>query len=143
MPLINNKYKNVLNFTVINSHVTQFCFKNKEITLVSNSSKYLLNDGDKYNWPFIDLFSFSNLPPNNEYINFFGRDWIKSNFFPINTVPFLDMNVAIPNNPNYFLEINYSKECTYMLVSSQYFHKNGRFINKKIKISLKKYLEYV
>jgi predicted Zn-dependent protease with MMP-like domain len=51
------------------------------------------------------------------------------------------MNVEIPNNPIYFLELNYSKDCLTTLVSDNYNHIKEEFRNKnnKIKISLKIY----
>jgi phosphorylcholine metabolism protein LicD len=100
MPEINKKYNNQLNFLVKDPILIQFCFTNKEIKLEHN--KYLLNPKNKYTWPFIDLFIFTE-DIDNQSINFFGKSWIKNNFFPVNTDTFLDINVSIPKNPKYFL----------------------------------------
>jgi hypothetical protein len=134
--LIIDKYKNILSF-MINGHHVKFCFKDKEKLLDCEWTKYLLNSDDKYNWPFIDLFIFTN--ENLETINFFGKSWIKNNFFPINIVSFLGMNVAIPNNPKYFLEINFSINYNNILVSSIWNHKDEQSIKNTIKISFNAY----
>jgi hypothetical protein len=118
------KYDNILNFNE-NSTTIFVYFKDKI---------------DGYNWPVIDLFKFTYDSP--QTINFFGKSWIKNNFFPVNTVLFLNINAAIPNNPTYFLDINYSNDSLTMLVSNKYIHKTMKFVKEKIiKISLKRYNE--
>ena len=42
-----------------------------------------------------------------EEISFFHNDWKKSEFFPPKRVEFLGINCSIPNNPDYFLKMNY------------------------------------
>jgi len=114
--------------------------KYPNINLIINDIfiKISLKNSDN-NWPFIDLFMFKDV--NIENIEFFGKIWEKNKFFPTNTISFLNMNVEIPNNPIYFLELNYSKDCLTTLVSDNYNHINEEFRNKnnKIKISLKIY----
>jgi len=118
------KYNTILNFNE-NSTTIFVNFKNKI---------------EGYIWPVIDLFKFTY--DSEQTINFFGKSWIKNNFFPVNTVSFLNINVAIPYNTNYFLDINYSKDCLTMLVSNKFIHKTMKLTKEKIiKISLKRYLE--
>jgi hypothetical protein len=138
MPEINKKYKNKLNFLVKDPILIKFCFNDKEINIDCEWNKYLLDPiNNKYTWPFIDLFIFTDSEINTS-INFFGKSWIRNNFFPVNTDMFLGMNVSIPNNPNYFLEINFSKDCFHTLVSNKYIHKNEKKSDGKLCIISKK-----
>lgn len=43
-------------------------------------------------------------------ISFFHNDWDKKQFFPLKKVDFLGLQCNIPNNPNYFLSMNYGSD---------------------------------
>jgi len=136
---ITKKYNDTLNFIITHNNIVKMCFKNKEFP-IENCNLSNLIDMSIYNWPFIDLFIFSN--ENINTINFFGKSWKVDEFFPVNTVPFLGMKVAIPKNPDYFLELNFSKNYLIECVSNKYIHKEEKFTKDNIvKISYKKYQE--
>ena len=63
-----------------------------------------------------------------EKISFFHNEWNLTEFFPLNKVNFLGLEVNIPNNPKYFLKLNYGND--YMIeVESKISHKTET-INK-------------
>ena len=45
-----------------------------------------------------------------EKISFFHNEWDLAEFFPLNKVNFLGLEVNIPKNPDYFLKLNYGDE---------------------------------
>jgi phosphorylcholine metabolism protein LicD len=145
---IKKKYKEQLNFIIIGNNVVKMCFKNKEFPIENCNLSKLLDPPDTYNWPFIDLFTYIDINQTNEIlktketIKFFGKIWLKKEFFPAKISKFLDIDVAIPKNPQYFLDLNFSKECLTMLVSNRYIHKDEKKVDENaVKISLKKYQE--
>jgi hypothetical protein len=139
LDLIINKYTHILTFIRNGNHL-KCCFKDKEKILNCSWNDYLINKTDNYNWPFIDLFIFIE---NDSNINFFGKSWNKKYFFPVKIVTFLELQVAIPNNPSYFLELNYSKEYNDYLVSSNWNHSNEESNKTLIKITFNSYKKYI
>jgi len=143
-----NKYENIIkkyNDTIkiinINNIIIKICFKNKEYPIQNHKSNHI-DTYKTYNWPFIDLFPFTY--ENINTLNFFGKLWKVDEFFPLNNVLFLGMNVAIPKNPDYFLELNFSKNYLVECVSNKYIHKKEKLTKDNIvKISYEKLLEYI
>lgn len=113
-------------FTQKKLHVYKFSFSNRIIS------------HDKYCWPFIDIFVF-NCDTMNNYINFFNKNWILNNFLPTKKVLFNNLQVKIPTNPIYFLEINYGKNFMNEYVSTSWNHKNEIKNKKMVSISKKDY----
>ena len=77
-----------------------------EKRIILDNDNYEWPDEHKWTWPFIDLFIYS-YDENRKNLNFFNRKWDINKFFPIQKKLFLDINVSIPNDPDYFLKINY------------------------------------
>lgn len=102
------------------------CFKNKCIK--SKKSKIM--------WPFIDIFVYHTI---GNKLCFFNKEWDEAQFFPTQTVLFNEINVKIPNNPNYFLKRNYGDNYRDIYVSSNYDHKNEICITNIYKISKEEY----
>jgi hypothetical protein len=138
IPEIAEKYGDDLNFAMTN-YMVKMCFKNKGDEIQCVWTDRMLNKGDKYNWPFIDLFFYSK--PNDKKIVFFNKRWDVSQFFPPNRVLFNGITVNIPKNPDYFLVANYGNNYMTVLKSNVYSHKTEKRIANKKTISLKKYLE--
>ncbi len=59
-------------------------------------------------------------------MNFFSKNWNIDQFFPIKKEKFNGITVSIPNNPKYFLEINYGRNYMNTYVSSNWNHKNEK-----------------
>jgi hypothetical protein len=95
-----------------------FYSKNKYVHKFFYSNKVISHD--KFNWPFIDLFTYSN---DKEYLNFYNKNWNYEEFYPIQKDLFNGVLVSIPKNPKYFLEINYGKNFMDIYESSNYCHK--------------------
>lgn len=135
---IRKEYSDVLTFINVDNYLIKMCFKNavKEI-----KSEYYLNYIKKdyfdkevrYNYPFVDLFVYKK---SSSILNFFNKDWILSEFYPLKEVDFLRVKVKVPINPDYFLKINYGEEYMKEFVSPNYNHKEEEFINEKIKIQI-------
>jgi hypothetical protein len=88
-----------------------------------------------WNWPFIDLFIYGNTDDNN--MNFFNKTWSRDKFFPKQTVSFLGIPVSIPNDPHYFLKINYGSKYMTIYKSSDYCHKYERPMGNTVEMSEK------
>jgi len=117
--IIKNKYKDTFNFNFIEKYyLIKINFKKENVN----------------NWPFIDIFSFS-YDERKEKLIFFNKTWDIKYFFPKQNTLFLNINVSIPNDPHYFLKINYKEDYMNILVSNQYNHKLERIIGTKIKIN--------
>lgn len=90
-----------------------------------------------WTWPFIDLFTYS-YDSDKKNINFFNKKWDVTKFFPPQKVSFLNINVKIPNDPKYFLTINYGINYMTVLKSSPYCHRYEKHIDNCIEIHIKK-----
>ena len=129
LPEIYNKYNSHFVFINREDIIIKLCFKNKVFYVNDIYNDYMLNKGDKYNWPFIDLFIFNDV--DNDIIRFFNKSWDKNKFYPIEKKQFLNMSVSIPCDPMYFLNINFGEDCMTTYKSSYYNHKLEKK-NKKI-----------
>lgn len=138
IPEIVKKYGDDLNFAKTD-YMVKTCFKNKGAEIKSVWANRMLNKGDKYNWPYIDLFVYSQ--PNDKTILFFKKKWDVDNFFPVNKVVFNGITVNIPKNPHHFLAANYGGNYMTVLKSNAYNHKTEKKNIDKQAITLKKYLE--
>ena len=63
-------------------------------------------------------------------LKFFNKIWNYTEFFPKKEVLFLSTLVSIPQNPDYFLSINYGSDYMTVFKSSPYSHKNEKCNNK-------------
>jgi len=95
----------------------------------------------QHNWPFIDLFIFE-YSDDRKHMSFFNKKWDVDKFYPIQKKLFLDMNVSVPSDPDYFLRINYGSDYMTILKSNSYCHKNERGINGSVNIHTK-LLKYI
>jgi phosphorylcholine metabolism protein LicD len=139
MPEIAKKYGDEINFVVTN-YIIKTCFKNRGTEINCSWTDRMLNKGDKYNWPFIDLFFYSSL--DDTHIMFFRKKWNIEHFFPLDKVSFNGITVNIPKNPHYFLERNYGKDYMTVLKASKYSHKTEKHIRENKTISMSVYMEY-
>ena len=150
LDLISEKYPEINLFKGTKYDSTKICFSDgMEIPENENVIEWRKKavKGDKYSWPFIDLFTYevgagihscgefvdvlidnekqtklfkpfgghSNCSNNfrffgKEKISFFHNEWDLTEFFPLNKVNFLGLEVNIPKNPDYFLKLNYGDE---------------------------------
>jgi hypothetical protein len=104
-----------LKFVKQENHVIKSCYRNKTI-IESKANRY------EWTWPFVDLFIFE-YDVDNIHIKFFNKKWKMSEFFPLQKKMFLNKLTCIPNNPDYFLQINYGSSYATILKSSTYCHK--------------------
>ena len=96
------------------------------------------NRKNVYTFPFIDLFIYNDIQKNNQ-IEFFNQLWDKTHFFPSKKVIFNEISVYIPNNPDYFLKINYGSKYMKSFISNSYNHqeeKHLKVLKKSINNSL-------
>jgi len=138
LPKIFEKYGIKLTFLKKNNWHIRICFNNADNKLEDNQcvthwKNFLMNDNSIYSWPFIDLFSY--YKSSETTISFFYKTWDITKFLPTISTSFLNLNVKIPSEPSYFLEINYGT--TYMSIakSSNWCHKKEipiRNISEKI-----------
>ena len=124
LPEIYKKYN--YSFLNIENHFIKICNKNSINVNRDDYNKYLLNQDDKYTWPFIDLFIYT---IENNKILFFDKSWDIEHFFPANKVNFININVNIPINPDYFLKINFGYDYMTTIKSNSYCHKTETPIN--------------
>lgn len=167
LDLISEKYPEINLFKGTKYDSNKICFSDgMEIPENENVIEWRKKavKGDKYCWPFIDLFiyergqgihscgehvdvtidnqetkffkPFSGHSECKNNFRFFGKDkisffhneWNLTEFFPLNKVNFLGLEVNIPKNPDYFLKLNYGND--YMIeVESTISHKTET-INK-------------
>ena len=144
LPLIFKKYQHKFVFINKENFFIKFCFKNKVSRINKNCfNKYLLNPFDKYNWPFIDLFIYTEKTIqqnglNIDYLKFFMKDWNKSSFYPPLKVNFEGIeNVCIPAIPDYFLKINYGNNYMTTYISNSYNHREEKKISSIKIINIK------
>lgn len=71
-------------------------------------------------WPSIDLFTYE---LNGDKIVFFEKEWPSDQFIPTVKSSFEGINVNIPNNPDYFLQINYGHDYMHKCISRNWNHK--------------------
>ena len=143
VPDIMKKYNSEISL-VITDNLIKTCFKDKVVNLNNCKiwSKHLLNKKDSYFWPFIDLFIFK-YSTDRKFINFFGKDWDVKEFFPNERKDFNGLDISIPNNPDYFLSINYGKDYMKILKSSNWNHKKEIGISTQHVITIEEYFEYI
>ena len=150
LDLISEKYTEINLFKGTKYDSNKICFSDgMEIPENENVIEWRKKaiKGDKYCWPFIDLFTYEvgagihscgeyvdvlidnekqtklfkpfgghpNCSNNfrffgKEKISFFHNEWDLAEFFPLNKVNFLGLEVNIPKNPDYFLKLNYGDE---------------------------------
>ena len=121
LPFIYKKYSNSIDLYNRENFLIKTCFRDRVSQVLNqNHKQFLLSELDTYNWPFVDLFIYT---VNGENINFFGKDWKSSEFFPVTRKDFMGLQVMIPNNPHYFLQINYEGDYMNILQSSNFFHR--------------------
>ena len=107
----------------------KICFKTGINNITSMHSNKVINKSDNYNWPFIDLFIYQRT---NTHLRFFGKDWEICNFEPSKPDTFLNIPVKIPNNPDYFLSINYGKDYLTNFVKNPFIHRYEVKLNKNL-----------
>lgn len=139
MPEISKKYGNEMNFVVMD-YIVKTCFKNRGNEIKCGWTDCMLNKGDKYNWPFIDLFFYS--IPNDKHIIFFNKRWTIQHFFPFDKVLFNGIVVNIPKNPDHFLEKNYGNNYMKILKASRYSHKTEKHTRTNKAISMEDYMHF-
>ncbi len=93
-------------------------------------------NGYEWNWPFVDLFIFG-YNDDKTHLNFFNRLWDVNKFFPVQKKQFLGMEVSIPNDPDYFLKINYGSNYMKVAKSNNYCHKSESGIDDIIEMDMK------
>ena len=112
---------------------------------IKSFNKYILGDKetDTYTFPFIDLFVYNDNQHQNENIyksdnqnknklEFFNKLWEINEFFPPKKVLFNEILVSIPNNPEYFLKINYGLNYMTTFISNSYNHQEEKRISSII-----------
>lgn len=135
LPEIIKKYTKV---KFIASPISKWIMKSyyeKRIILDTNTKVHWPNNC-KWTWPFIDLFIFS-YSTDKKNINFFNKTWDVTKFYPIQKKPFLGINVSIPNDPDYFLRINYGPDYMTIFKSSEYCHKYEKGIGSSVNMHTK------
>ena len=90
----------------------------------------------KWTWPFIDLFIYE-YDADRTNIIFFKKKWNVNKFFPIQKKSFLGLSVSVPKDPEYFLLINYGKDCMTMCQSSNFCHKKEKYVKNVVNMDLK------
>ena len=115
---------NNMNLLTKGNYLIKFCFNNKITLLVDKIEEFTEQSEGKYYWPFVDLFIYKE---DEEHLYFFEeKKWIKNEFFPEKKVLFNNIEVNIPNNPHYFLKLNFGDDYMYVLKSNEYSHKLQR-----------------
>ena len=149
LEMISDKYPEINLFKGSKYDSTKICFSDG-MEIPENESvikwKESAIKGNKYCWPFIDLFVYELGPgihscgehidvtinnqttkffkvfgghpecKNNfrffgkDEISFFHNEWDLDHFFPLVKAEFLGIEVNVPKNPSYFLELNYGPE---------------------------------
>ena len=150
LPIIYAKYNEELTFINKQNFLMKTCFKKDDNLQIQNINikdfnKYILGDKetDTYTFPFIDLFIYNDNQYQNENIykniyknqnenqnklEFFNKLWEINEFFPPNKVLFNEILVCIPNNPDYFLKINYGSDYMTTFIPSSYNHQEEKYI---------------
>jgi lipopolysaccharide cholinephosphotransferase len=138
------KYTHKLVFINKENFLIKICFKDKVSRINKNCfNRFLLNQNDRYNWPFIDLFVYTEKQITThgkkiDVLDFFNKNWQKSYFFPLSKVSFEGINnVSIPAIPHYFLKINYGDNYMTTFISSEYNHREEKKNNKVKTVELK------
>ena len=156
LPIIYAKYNKELTFINKQNFLMKICFKkddnnNFQIQNINirNFNKYILGDKetDTYTFPFIDLFIYNDNQYQNENLyksdnksdnksenklEFFNKLWEINEFFPPKKVLFNEILVSIPNNPDYFLKINYGLNYMTTFISNSYNHQEEKHISSII-----------
>ena len=115
------------------------CFKTGIHHITNAHNSKLINKLDRYYWPYIDLFIYQKTK--SELI-FFGKKWDSKQFEPRKLEMFLDIPVTIPNNPDYFLKINYGNDYLTNFKQSTYDHRNECVIIDNTNKNKKLYIKY-
>jgi len=100
-------------------------------------------NGAQYRWPYIDLFTFVQLPDKESKIQFFQKSWDEARMFPSQEAPFYHLTVSIPRDPHYFLSRNYGSDYQTKLVSSNWNHKKEEAISPQQTTTMDAYRIYV
>ena len=129
---IGNDYNMLTNKNII----VKLCF-NKEMEINCKYWKDKLIHGNKYTFPFIDIFTYS-YDEKRENLNFFSKKWKCEEFFPQKEEMFANkIMLKVPKNPDYFLSINYGSDYMTHYVFSNYFHRIECYIGPSKEIFLK------
>lgn len=136
---INEKYKN--DISIANrTYLIKTCFKDKVHNISCLWSKFMLNKGDKYNWPFVDIFIYEE---RDNHLYFFQKEWEKDKFYPLCRKEFQGIYVYIPKEPSCFLTINYGPDYMTVLQSSPYNHKKEYSNYGKKTLTMDEYMEAI
>lgn len=114
-----------LTFLKINDGMLKTCLKTGINKITHVFTDKVINKEDSYYWPFVDLFIYKKI---DSQLNFFNKNWEASNFEPCKLDTFLNIPVKVPNNPDYFLKINYGADYLTTFKKSTYDHSRERFI---------------
>lgn len=128
---ITQKYNKPKFLTTSCKWIMKSCYGEKII--LENEPKNDWPTDCKWTWPFIDLFIFG-YDNDKININFFNRKWNINKFFPKQIVSFLGLQVSIPNDPHYFLKMNYGSDFMTIFKSTNYCHKQERGIGTTVSI---------
>ena len=124
LPAICEKYKTTLTFLKRGDYLIKTCMKNAVTPYKSTLlDPYLIDKKDKYSWPFVDLFVYTE---KETTLSFFEKQWPKASFFPAQKVPFLSFTVSIPSDPTYFIAKNYTPDYMTVYESSKWNHKEEK-----------------
>lgn len=123
LPDVVKKYPN-LTFMCQNK-IVKVCFKDQGVEILEDQYKWKLPD-EKYNWPFVDLFTYE---LKQKQMFFFNKNWETNKFFNAKKINFLGIETFVPNDPDYFLKINYGPRYMVELKSSSYSHKLEKSIS--------------
>ncbi len=129
LPSIYTKYKSDLIFINRENFLIKLCSRKGIEVNNKHINRFVINPLDRYKWPFIDLFIYDYTP---QFMTFFEKKWLNSYFFPSKNVEFLGSMVKIPNNPDYFLRINFGNDYMTTLKSNKYNHRK-EIPNGKVK----------
>ena len=110
-----------LTFLKFDNFMLKTCLKTGVNKIEHVHKKRLINKTDSYSWPFIDLFIYTKT---DTHLEFFNKQWKINEFQPHRLELFLTIPVKIPNNPDYFLKINYGDDYLTHFKPSMYSHKN-------------------
>jgi hypothetical protein len=143
-----SKYPQINLFHKNANDSTKICFSNgkriSENKCVLEWEEVSVREGqNNYCWPFVDMFIYRTkgahiclkLEDDGKFpymcytfldgkkMAFFHNIWKSDKFFPPQQVDFLEIQVNIPNDPNYFLTRNYGTEYMNQVTSSNRSHK--------------------
>lgn len=123
IPEILKQYGDVINLVTSPAGVLKICFNERVHRVDREMSVYHNPENQTYCWPFVDLFTYT--VHSDTKINFFGKDWDVTKYFPVQHCDFLGLKVAVPNDPDYHLRENYGEDYMTVLKSSTRYHQRS------------------